>query len=222
MLAVIGAAAGAAAIVAFRHHHNTASQGQGQGQGQGTSTGGVANPAQGLQLVDAINMHTSAAGPLPSGFRTFTDPASATGTTAGFQLAYPSTWTVIRTSAVRTRFQDPQDQLAYLAVDLTAHTKKDMLAEATYIRNQSLVQGHFPGYQQINLQRWTIRNRPGAYWKFTWMDNGVREEALDLLYIADTSAGPQSYALYFTAPASQWTAMHTYFNEEAETFAPLP
>jgi hypothetical protein len=97
-----------------------------------------------------------------------------------------------------------------------------MLAEAMYIRNQSLAEGHFPGYRQLNLQRLTIRGRPGAFWKFTWMDKGVQEEVLDLLYIADTTAGPQSYALYFTAPVSQWDAMHTTFDEQAETFAPLP
>jgi hypothetical protein len=216
-LALIGAGAGVAAVLTLKHHHNSASA----RQGSGTPTGAPTSTGQGLQIVDAINQPVSATGPLPAGYKSFTEPASAGGTTAGFQLAYPSNWPVVRTSAVRVRFTNPQDRLTYLAVDLTPHTKQDMLAEATYIRNQSVAQGHFPGYHQIGLQRLTIRGRPAAFWKFTWMDSGVQEEVLDLLYIADTPAGPQSYALYFTAPTSQWSAMHTYFNEEAETFAPL-
>ena len=48
------------------------------------------------------------------------------------------------------------------------------------------------------------------------------QEVLDLMYIANTPAGPQSYALYFTAPKAQWNALHVDFDPEAQTFAPLP
>ena len=36
-----------------------------------------------------------------------------------------------------------------------------------------------------------------------------------------TPAGPQSYALYMTAPASVWSQMRPIFDEEVETFDPL-
>ena len=36
-----------------------------------------------------------------------------------------------------------------------------------------------------------------------------------------TKAGPQSYALYMTAPASMWNQIRPIFDEEVETFAPL-
>jgi hypothetical protein len=105
-------------------------------------------------------------------------------------------------------------------VDLTPHTyKNDMLREATYIRNQSLPR--FPGYKQLGLARLTIRGQPGAYWKFTWDDAGVQQEAIDLLYVAQTSAGPQSYALYMTAPVSEWSQLRPVFDEEMETFNPM-
>ena len=53
------------------------------------------------------------------------------------------------------------------------------------------------------------------------MDNGVEQEAIDLLFVLQTPAGAQSYALYMTAPASMWTQMRPMFDEMAETFAPL-
>jgi hypothetical protein len=42
-----------------------------------------------------------------------------------------------------------------------------------------------------------------------------------MLYIAQTSAGPQSYALYMTAPVSQWSQLRPVFDEEMETFNPM-
>ena len=52
------------------------------------------------------------------------------------------------------------------------------------------------------------------------MDNGVSQEAIDLLFVLQTPAGAQSYALYMTAPASMWTQLRPTFDEMAETFAP--
>jgi hypothetical protein len=95
-----------------------------------------------------------------------------------------------------------------------------MLREARYIESQSLPK--FPGYKRVALTRLTIRGQPGAYWKFTWNDAGVQQEALDLLYVAQTSAGPQSYALYMTAPASMWSQMQPVFEEMMETWNPVP
>jgi tRNA A-37 threonylcarbamoyl transferase component Bud32 len=214
-LAVIGAGAGAATIMALRHHTSTPSG------SQQTQTTGPASSGSVLQIVDAINMPLSATGSLPAGYTTYTLAPGTTGTTAGFQLDYPSSWGVLRPSALRTRLQDPV-QNTYLLVDLTKHTFANMLTEARYIKRQSIARGSFPGYHEIGLARTNVRGQPGAFWKFTWLDNGIKQEVLDLLYVANTSAGPQSYALYFTAPASQWNAMHTYFNEEARTFGTLP
>ena len=94
-----------------------------------------------------------------------------------------------------------------------------MLQEAQYIKSQSLARNRFPGYSQLGLAATTIRGTTGSYWKFTWMDNGVEQEAIDLLFVLQTPAGPQSYALYMTAPASRWTQLRPIFDEMAETFA---
>jgi hypothetical protein len=89
-----------------------------------------------------------------------------------------------------------------------------MVQEAQYIETQSIP--HFPGYQRKDLKALTIRGTPGSFWKFTWMDNGVEQEALDFLFIQDK----QSYALYATAPASMWNQMQSVFDEEVRSFAP--
>ncbi len=221
-LLVIGAGAGAATVMALRHH-NAASTGGSppatQGPTTGTSTGAAANPAS---INQSIDQPESATGALPSGFQAYSLPGNTAGTTAGFQIAYPNSWSVTRPTAVRTKFQDPAMN-AYLLVDMTRHTyPNDMLAEARYIERQSLAKGAFPGYQRIEMAKLNIRGRPGAYWKFQWNDNGTVQEVLDLMYVANTSAGPQSYALYFTAPKEQWNALHVDFDPEAQTFATLP
>ena len=95
-----------------------------------------------------------------------------------------------------------------------------MLQEAQYIETQSIP--HFPGYQRVGMAATTSGARPGSWWKFTWTNKGVQQEALDLLFVLHTSAGPQSYALYVTAPASMSNQMRPIFDEEVGTFATLP
>jgi hypothetical protein len=218
LLAVLGAGAGATTIVLLRH--GTASTPNGHVTTPASqppsspSTAGL--PPASLQLTSAIN---TPPGPLPAGWTTLTHQAS-NGETAGFKIAVPPNWTV-STSGRRTYLKDPSANV-YMLVDLTQHNyPNDMLAEAQYIKQQSLAQGHFPGYSQIGLASTPIHNTSGSYWKFTWDDQGVSQEAIDLVFVLPTSGGPQSYALYFTAPASIFTAEHPFFDEVAETFAPL-
>ena len=210
ILAVVGAAAGAATVVLL-HQNNS-----GTAQGKSSTTPGGGLPPTSLQIVDAINKQPT--GTLPAGYATYSQPAAA-NEIAGFSLAAPTTWKA-SISGYQTYLKDPSAANVNLLVDLTPHTyMNDMLREATYIRNRSLAR--FPGYRQLGLARLTIRSQPGSYWKFTWDDAGVQQEAIDLLYVAQTSAGPQSYALYMTAPASQWSQLRPVFDEEMETFNPM-
>jgi eukaryotic-like serine/threonine-protein kinase len=219
LLAVLGAAAGATTIVLLRHSPASTPNGQGTTSApvsqppSSTSTAGL--PPASLQLVNAINMQP---GPLPAGWTTLTHQAS-NGETTGFSIAYPSNWTV-STSGYQTYLRDPSANVNIL-IDLTPHTYPDnMLAEAQYIESRSLPR--FPGYAQLGLASTPIRHTSGSYWKFTWDDRGVSQEAIDMLFVLHTSAGAQSYALYFTAPTSMFTAEHPFFDETAETFASVP
>ena len=207
VLALIGVGAGVATVLLL-HHNNSA----GSAAGTSTPTPGSSPP----QIVDAINQ---APGPLPAGYATYSQAAADTEK-AGFRLAAPSLWRKT-VNGFQTRVTDPSAANIYLLVDLTPHTyMNDMLREATYIRNQSL--SGFPGYHQLGLARLRIRGQPGAYWKFTWNDQGVQQEVIDLLYVAQTSAGPQSYAMLMTSPAAVWSQpqVKSVFDEEMRTFAP--
>jgi eukaryotic-like serine/threonine-protein kinase len=213
LLAVLGAGAGAATIVLLRHN----TTGSPTGGSSSPATSSLAPPQTAPQIVDAINEPTT--GPLPAGWTTRDRPATGTEV-AGFSIGAPASWTVSK-SGYQTYLYDPSVN-ANILIDLTPHTfPNDMLKEAQYIRKQSLDQNRFPGYLGLGLQAATIRHTHGSWWKFTWVDNGVNQEAIDLLFVLRTPAGPQSYAVYMTAPESMWNQMRPIFDEEAETFAPL-
>jgi len=215
LLAVLGAGAGAAAIVLLRHDTTSTPPG---GSSSSTGTGTLAPQETAPQIVNAVNENT--AGPLPAGWTTRTRPATGTEA-AGFTIAAPSNWTS-SASGYQTYLYDPSAN-ANILIDLTPHTfPNNMLREAQYIKRQSLAQNRFPGYLDMGLHAETIRGRPGAWWKFTWVDKGVTQEAIDLLFVLHTPAGAQSYALYMTAPQSMWNQMRPTFDEMAETFTPLP
>ena len=218
LLAVLGAGAGVGAVVLLRNNTGSSPSGQGSNPPLGSSGSAGTLPPSSLQIVDAVNTRPGA---LPAGWHTVA--VHATGSQkAGFSIGAPTSWSQ-DTSGNQTTLRDPSAN-ANILIDLTPHTfPNDMLREAQYIRNQSLAQNRFPGYTQVGggLAAVTIRGTPGAYWKFKWIDNGVQQEAIDLLFVLHTSAGAQSYALYMTAPASMWNQMRPIFDEAAETFTPL-
>ena len=217
---LIGAGAGAATVVLLHQNHSGSPQGQttGTGSASGSASGSAAGtlPPPTLQIINAVN--TSATGPLPSGFTTVMQPAAA-NEAAGFSIAAPTTWKET-TSGYQTYLRDPTDPNTNILIDLTPHTYPDMLREAQYIESQSLPR--FPGYQRVGMAATPIRGTSGAWWKFTWTNAGVKQEALDLLFVLQTSKGPQSYALYVTAPESKFNQERPIFDEEVERFAQLP
>jgi serine/threonine protein kinase len=218
VLAIVGAAAGAATVVLLHQNHSGSPQGQGTNSASGTPTGSstATLPPPTLQIIDAVNQ--PATGPLPSGFTMTSQPAAA-NETAGFSIAAPTSWRK-STSGHQTYLRDPADPNTNILIDLTPHTFPDMLRETQYIEAQSAP--HFPGYHRTGMAAMKIRGAPGAWWKFTWNNKGVQQEALDLLFVAQTPAGPQSYALYMTAPVLKFDQTRPIFDEEVERFATLP
>jgi serine/threonine protein kinase len=220
-LAIVGAAAGAGTVVLLHQGHSGSPQGQGQTTGTGSAPGSASGsssaslPPPTLQIIDAVNR--PATGSLPSGF-TMTSQPAASNEKAGFTIAVPPNWQK-STSGHQTYLTDPTDSNTNVLIDLTPHTYPDMLREAQYIEAQSIPR--FPGYHRVGMAATPVRGTTGAWWKFTWNKKGVQQEALDLLFVLNTSAGPQSYALYVTAPESKFDQMRPIFDEEAETFATL-
>jgi hypothetical protein len=164
---------------------------------------------------------TASTGSLPSGWRWYTASAAATGTNAGFKLAIPDSWQVYSKGSGYL-FEAPGND-TFLQVDLTPHTKSSMVAEARYLASLTQKQGKFPGYQDQSVRPVNIRNSPGAAWGFTWQDPTLgRVRALDLMYIARTSAGQQSFALYMSSPDPAFNGNLATFTEEMRTFQPVP
>ena len=212
LLVVLGAGAGAAVVLLVRHGTTGTPLGS-----SSSSSATLPSPKNAPQIVNAVNEQNT--GPLPAGWHTVTVQPTSTEK-AGFTIAAPTDWATSG-SGYQTTLTDPSSTQTNILIDLTPHTfPNSMLREADYIRNQSLLNGRFPGYAGLGIKAMTIRGTPGAWWKFTWNDNGIRQEAIDLLFILPTKAGPQSYALYMTAPASSWGVMRPVFDEEVETFAP--
>jgi serine/threonine protein kinase len=219
-LAIIGAGAGAATVVLLHQHHSGSPQGgsstsaSAPATGSTGGTGGTGGTLPPALLTTAINQPLT--GPPPAGYKSLSKAATGTQK-AGFSIDYPTNWTVVQKSNPnQTWLYGPQAGVNML-VDLTPHTYPgDMVQEAQYIETRSIPR--FPGYQRIDLKALTIRGTPGSFWKFTWTDNGVKQEALDFLFIMDN----QSYALYATAPASMWNQLQATFDEEVRSFAPQP
>lgn len=168
--------------------------------------------------VQAIDRPSSS---LPDGFATQAVQASAIGTAAGFTIDVPSGW-VESQDRQRTYFKSPDGQL-WLEVDLTQHTYTDMVTEARYIEQQSISQGTFPDYQRRHLKAVPILDANGAFWQFTFKPGHLKVQADDLLFIDQTPAGQQSYALFFRAPSKGWGAKSLpLFEEMLHTFKTIP
>jgi eukaryotic-like serine/threonine-protein kinase len=200
---VVAAAAGGGAAYALRGHG-------------GTSV--PPSPTTKFGSVNALNNPSSA---VPSGWTPETIQASAEGTTAGFSVDVPPGWTE-QHSGKATDFTSPNGML--LDVDLTPHTYQNMVDEARFIKDQSLLKGTFPGYSQNHLQAVPVRGTQGAFWQFTWSpSDDVKQLSDDILFILHTPAGSQSYALYFRAPDNGWNTTYLpVFEEILRTFQTTP
>ena len=207
---MVGAVAGAATFLLIGKDHHTP-------QSRPTAAPVVLRPKP-ADLVTAIDQPAPV--PAPPGYMPYTSAAPA-GSAAGFKIEVPSTWNPIRNGEYETFFRDPVSG-AYLLVDLTPHTFLDnMLREEKYIAMRA--QGSYTDYTLDQLQRTNVRGTAGAFWKFTYLKNGVETQVLDMVFTLNTPGGPQSYALLASGPYATWTTtLRPIFDEEFRSFAPLP
>jgi hypothetical protein len=185
------------------------SPGSGNHQAQGSQPGaGAASQAAGL-------------GKLPRGYHWYTLYPASAGTTAGFSIAVPDGWQLTENGHTTLLRNGATSQ--YVEIDLTPHTFPNMLAEAHWLERRTQQQGTFPGYQRIAIRRTTTHGATAAAWQFAWQDPRIGQvEVRDVLFILNTSAGPQSYAVYMSAPAATWKTILPLFDEETRSFRPVP
>jgi hypothetical protein len=162
---------------------------------------------------------------VPSGFASRVFTPAQTETTGGFSIAYPADWQVKRDSASPQRvFFDAPDAVSNVEVDLTAHTKSNMVAEAQYLKSQTLALGTFPGYKQIQISAEDVRGTSGAIWAFYYTDSaGTLMKVEDILFVLHTKSGPQSYAILAASPDRVWqSAMLPRVENMLTAFQPNP
>jgi len=125
-----------------------------------------------------------------------------TGTAAGFSINVPPGWQVMPQQSSPMRFfLDAPDGNSNVEIDLAPPAKSDMVAQAEFIKQTSLAQGAFHGYQEIDLKAVNVRGTRGALWRFDWVNkNGTEIRVDDMFFVLPTKNGPQSYAIYMTAP----------------------
>ena len=203
---LVAVAIGAGVALALGHH------------GPGTAAGKNPTPPAHFDSVDALNNPSSV---VPAGWVTRTLKSSADHTTAGFTIDMPRGWTE-QPVGDATYFYGPSHM--FLDIDLTRHKyPDDMVQEAKNIEKGALEAGKFPLYKLAYLQAVTVRGTKGAIWQFTWLLDGVRLRADDILFVMPTPAGAQSYGVYIRGPNSGWSAKYLpIFDEILRTFQTVP
>ncbi len=211
VLLVVAVAAG---LLVYRVQHRT-----GLNTAANQTGSSVSNTTSDSPVAAAAGAPSTA--PPPAGYRSVTVGAATLGSTSGFTIAVPDTWKFsIRGTAA---FAEAPTGGAFLQVDLTSHTYRDMLREARYLAALTQEQGKFPGYLGLGIRPANVRGTSGAAWQFTWQSPALgRIRALDLVYNASTSAGLQSFALYMSSTNTAWNSNLAAFDEEVRTFRPYP
>jgi hypothetical protein len=219
ILAVIVVAAVVVAATILGKHHastpnaansSTPAGSNGPATSAGPAPGGPVPPVtrDTPTVVRAIDDHSDT---VPGGYTPYTLHPSAAGTTAGFMLDVPPGWQVAQQTHQRIFFNAPGG-LSNVEVDLTPHTKPDMVAEAQFLKQRSVGQGKFPQYKQLELGPENVLGTRGALWRFDWTNpkTGRQMRVDDMLFVLQTPNGPQSYAIFMTAPdgtaAGSWNA----------------
>ena len=213
-LGIVLLVAVAAGLLVYRAQHRT-----GPNTAANQTGSSVSNTTSDSPVAAAAGAPST--GAPPAGYRRVTLSAATLGSTSGFTIAVPDTWKVsIRGTAA---FAEAPTGGAFLQIDLTPHTYRDMLREARYLAALTLEQGKFPGYLGLGIRPANVRGARGAAWQFTWQSPALgRVRAVDLVYDASTPAGLQSFALYMSSPSTAWNSNLAAFDEEVRTFRPYP
>ncbi len=159
---------------------------------------------------------------LPTGFRWYSQrPGSAGAGTAGFSVAVPDSWQVSR-AGVRTVIREPGGS-EFLELDLTPHHDQGMVAELYWLQRRTRLQGTFPSYHLSYIRPVRYQGTVAADWAFSWRNQSSgRTNVLDRAWIARGPAAGQSFAIYWSTPATQWRASQPVRTEFLSTFRPLP
>ncbi|HXF21891.1 MAG TPA: protein kinase [Streptosporangiaceae bacterium] len=144
---------------------------------------------------------------LPAGYHRYRDPT-------GFTIAVPPGWRISHQG--RLVYLLPPVGGAFLLIDQSDHPKPDPLAD--WQQQEAARAGSYPGYHRIRLAAVSYpQAEKAADWEFTYYHRGVLTHVLNRNVLANAH---HAYALYWSTPASQWTADRHLFANFARTFQP--
>ena len=158
------------------------------GRGVGIGVGGYAPVRQGCPADRQRDQH---AGHRGAAQRVQVDLLAGLGQRVRPASAWPRRPTgPSRPAATRPTWRIPAEPNTNILVDLAPHTyPNDMLREARF--DPGAVDTRIPRLPPARPGGDQHPRHIGLLWKFTWAKAGVQQEALDLLFVLHTSAGPR-------------------------------
>jgi tRNA A-37 threonylcarbamoyl transferase component Bud32 len=149
-------------------------------------------------------------GAVPAGYYRFTN-------STGFSIGVPRGWTISHDGHY-VYIRDPANSGIFLLIDQSDQPRPDPLAD--WRQQAAARQGTYPGYHLILLKAVRYpQAEKAADWEFTYDRNGVTVQVLNRNILANAQ---HAYALYWSAPASDWDAYYHFFQVFADTFRPAP
>ncbi len=149
-------------------------------------------------------------GTLPAGFYRFTN-------STGFSIGVPDGWRISHQGHY-VYVTDPANADIYLLIDQSDHPKPNALTD--WKQQQANRASGYPDYHLIRLVSVNYpQAEQAADWEFTYVNNGTLMHILNRNILANAS---HAYALYWSTPASDWSADYHYFQTFAATFVPAP
>ncbi len=144
---------------------------------------------------------------LPAGYVRYADPT-------GFSIGIPAGWQVSHSGGL-VYFRPPAGGM-FLFIQQTTRPQSNALAD--WKQQAAARVGTYPGYHQIRIQSVSYAEaEQAAAWEFTYNLDGVPTHVLNLNVLVNSH---QAYALYWSAPQSQWAASYHYFTEFMASFRP--
>lgn len=147
----------------------------------------------------------TAAIPLPSGWRVYTDPI-------GMRVAVPAGWQTRRHDGV-TDLQDPQTG-TYLRVDTRGGAGTDPVQG--WKAFAPVFAKRYPTYAEKRIEKANVAFGAAADWEFTFTDGSTPLHDIDRNWVVDG----RSYALDLQSAERQWGQVQQLFDPMMRTFRP--
>ena len=145
---------------------------------------------------------------MPAGYYRFTN-------STGFSIGVPKGWQVSHVGHY-VYIRDPANSGIFLLIDQSDRPQPNALAD--WKQQATARQSSYPGYHLLRLQDVSYpQAEQAADWEFTYDRSGIPVHILNRNVLANSA---HAYALYWSTPASDWSADYHYFRAFAGTFRP--